>query len=503
MSMCESSSDAGFPGVTHGIPSYLAGPYHFAGYGGSAPYHYGAPFPPMYGAPMHMPLPPHMTPPHMSPHVSAHAAAHAAAHGAHPSYGFPPQQTARHQPTRHPLHHASGPAKSLRRTGRSDRASMGHIPTPFFNDAENNGETHGEIDVADDPGGDFAGLHSSSGGGDPALDELSWGFLDSDLKLKLGAPATAKDVHSSETTKNYDHDSYYSDYPHAEYPMVSPYHPAYYQPHPLYSHHLFKQRHAEATAMARQARVAATREALAGRNSQSLVGRNAQSLKSPAVAQAKLTGKRKGGDGVAHSHGDGLEFDEQPDFVVAVASEPCAVVPSRADRSASHADLPLVPSSPSVPLQPAASAETASAFPAASACPSPPLARDRDGRFDFATRPSLPGDRDDATPVALFPPASRLPAAVSSPAVPSAVASAMPSAAASIPPTADPKRRRLLRNRVSAQQAREKKKYYITAMEGREAALSAENEKLEATIAALTRENAELRSRLRRRVVHH
>ncbi|CAI7846156.1 unnamed protein product, partial [Closterium sp. NIES-53] len=43
-------------------------------------------------------------------------------------------------------------------------------------------------------------------------------------------------------------------------------------------------------------------------------------------------------------------------------------------------------------------------------------------------------------------------------------------------------RYRLLRNRVSAQQAREKKKYYINGLEGREAALIMENEALESTI---------------------
>ncbi|CAI5483846.1 unnamed protein product [Closterium sp. Yama58-4] len=498
--------------MTHGIPSYLTGHYPFATYGGQSSYHFGAPFSPMYGAPMHMPLPPHMP-----PHGSAHASAHGAAHGralaaAHPGYGFPPPPSARHRSTFHAAA-ASGPTKRLRRTGRFDLDSMGHIPTPFFNESP----VDVAIDGADKQAGDDKarfGSGNGGSGGDPLFDELSWGFPDLEFKPKLDSAAMAttnarnSDLQLSlEPTAISDHaphvthdDVYYSEYyphPAPDYPpMASPYHAAaYYQPHPshhphpLYSHHLYKQRHAEAAAMARQARVAATREALAGRNGvQSVAGRN---VKSPAVAQAKATGKRKGGDSVADPHtlGDGLEFDEQLDhFGVAVAAnEPCAVVPSRADRPPSPADL-LVPSSPSVPLLTRSSAETASAFPAASSRPSLALVPDREGPCRFSIHSSLPGDRDDAAPALLFPPVPRIPVAVSSPVVPSAA----PSAAASIPATVDPKRRRLLRNRVSAQQAREKKKCYISGLEGREASLTVENEALEATIAALTKENAEL-----------
>ncbi|CAI5492892.1 unnamed protein product [Closterium sp. Naga37s-1] len=496
--------------MTHGIPSYLTpGHYPYASYSGQASYHFGAPFPPMYGAPMHMQLPPHMT-----SHASAHAAAHGAAHpAAHPSYGFPLPPTARHHSTRHAAA-ASGPTKRLRRTGRSDRASMGHIPTPFFN---GDSAVDVEIDGGDEPaGGDNAGFAGSGSGGDPLFDELSWGFPELEFKPKLDSAAVATtDVRNAdlrlslEPTAISDHaphmthdGAYYSEYyphPAADYPpMASPYHGAYYQPHPshhpLYSHHLYKQRHAEAAAMARQARVAATREALAGRiGAQPIAGRSSQSVagrnvKLPGVAQAKATGKRKGGDRIADPKtlGGSLEFEDHFDFAAAVAAnEPCAVVPSRADRAASPADL-LVPSSPSVPLLPAASAETASAFPASSRHPSLSLAADRDGPCGVGIHP-LPRDREDATPAVLFPPpVPRMAAAVSSPVV--------PSAAASIPATVDPKRRRLLRNRVSAQQAREKKKYYINGLEGREAALIAENEALEATIAALTKENAELRA---------
>ncbi|XP_010505606.1 PREDICTED: transcription factor HY5-like isoform X2 [Camelina sativa] len=56
--------------------------------------------------------------------------------------------------------------------------------------------------------------------------------------------------------------------------------------------------------------------------------------------------------------------------------------------------------------------------------------------------------------------------------------------------------KRLLRNRVSAQQARERKKVYVSDMESRANELQSNNDQLEEKISTLTNENTMLRKML-------
>ena len=62
----------------------------------------------------------------------------------------------------------------------------------------------------------------------------------------------------------------------------------------------------------------------------------------------------------------------------------------------------------------------------------------------------------------------------------------------------DRRRKRLLRNRVSAQQARERKRNYIQEMEHRCSLVEDANADLEESIAQLEQENAQLRLKMRR-----